>query len=629
MPPNSLIIGVDLAPIRPIPRTMTFQSDITTDACRATLRAHLKTWRAETVLHDGAPNVGTAWAQDAFSQAELVLQALKLATEFLDEGGTFVTKIFRSKDYNPLLWVFNQLFSNVEATKPPASRNVSAEIFVVCRGFKAPKRLDPKLLDSRSVFAELSEPAPDNEAKVYNPERKNRRRGGYEEGDYTQFKEAYAKDFIQNTDPISILASCNKIVFYQEGGQGLFSEAVSQSPVTTAEIRQCCSDLKVLGRKEFRMLLRWRLQLREKLGLAIRDHSAAAIEDDGTVEIAPLDDELRLQQELQSMNEAQNARRKREKRRENAKKQRGIVRMQMHMLAPHDIGLEQNGPMGEDQLFTASASPLKRSASVGRDHLERHSSAVAAPYLKDACDEEEESESDDGGSEDSGEDHLDAELNLMYVDYRTRRTDLTMKARIKKARQEHDDDWEGISKHDICDSERDCSDSDISGSDNMMDVHNDKNVESEESIVLTKRASLFFDKEDLREIVGNLPGCEHNHVSTADGRTLLTSGPDDHFQFGRQNIDFSPVPAVKNTRKTRCHDSPTTTYTMTSSARPSSLKNLQQALCTTDNSYTTDKLQSEVHISNEPHYNQSPKSHTGGCNRPVARNKSCADGSRY
>ncbi|KAK1783614.1 Spb1 C-terminal domain-containing protein [Copromyces sp. CBS 386.78] len=509
MPTNSIIIGVDLAPIKPIPKVITFQSDITTEKCRATIRTHLKTWKADVVLHDGAPNVGTAWVQDSYNQAELALHSLKLATEFLVEGGTFVTKVFRSKDYNSLLWVCNQLFAKVEATKPPSSRNVSAEIFVVCRGFKAPKRIDPKLLDPRSVFEDVAGPAPNNEAKVYNPEIKKRKREGYEEGEYIQFKEISASEFINTVDPIAILGQYNKLSFEQPKNGDVALAALDKLPETTEEIRLCCADLKVLGRKEFKLLLKWRLKVREIFGFPTKKSQKAAAVDEEVAVVENMDEELRIQEELQRIKEKESSKKKRERRRENEKKQKEIVRMQMNMTAPMDIGMEQEGPRGEGAMFrlkTIDANAALNKIAKGKMAL-----------LKEAEKTKDYDFGSDGENDDSDEeaDRLEEELDNLYDQYRERKAASDAKYRAKKARKENgDDEWEGVSGDEKAGSDEDDDEElEVDSSDDDSDLEDgepgqklitDLDGQSEEKDGLSKRAKNFFSQGIFAEIPGLL-----------------------------------------------------------------------------------------------------------------------------
>lgn len=98
-PVGALVLGVDLFPIRPIRGALSLVEDITTPRCRAAIKRTMAESGSgryaafDVVLHDGSPNVGGAWAQEATAQSALVVDAVKLATEFLAPKGTLVTKV--------------------------------------------------------------------------------------------------------------------------------------------------------------------------------------------------------------------------------------------------------------------------------------------------------------------------------------------------------------------------------------------------------------------------------------------------------------------------------------------------------------------------------------------------------
>lgn len=458
MPPNSLILGVDLVAIKPIPRCITFAEDINSYRCREQLQEHMKDWKADVVLHDGAPNVGTAWVQDAYAQNELTLQSLRLAVEFLVPGGTFVTKVFRSKDYNNLMWVFQQLFHHVEATKPPSSRNVSAEIFVVCQRFKNLSRIDPKFLDPRYVFKELDPSGKDLLGtssqnlleNVLNPEKSRRKREGYEEGNYTLYKTIGADAYIRGADAVAMLGTYNRITFDTD-----VDKTYLQHPATNDDIKANCEDLKVLGRRDFSSLMKWRKAVRQSMNLDARPDKTES--HNVTVEMEPLNEEDAMDEELARLNEEASRRARKERRRRNEARAKSLQKLQLNMTLPADAGedWQDRALQGEDMFSLDSVN--------GRPALERGANSVD---LLDADEAQSSDNNDDvhheqGNEEDDDDDddldvdddrerrlrELESGMDTLYEQYQQQLQRRDTKYLAKEARRKSGkyEEWDGIS----------------------------------------------------------------------------------------------------------------------------------------------------------------------------------------
>ncbi|EIE90671.1 hypothetical protein RO3G_15382 [Rhizopus delemar RA 99-880] len=439
----------------------------------------------QVVLHDGAPNVGRAWAHDAFSQSELVLVSLKLATEFLSKGGTFVTKVFRSKDYNKLIWVFQQLFRKVEATKPPSSRNVSAEIFVVCRDFIAPKKIDPRMLDPKAVFSDVGAEEPKKLADVFRPEKKKRHRDGYEDGDYTLHKTLDVMEFIRADDPIVTLGSYNQFTFTSDESRELLKR-----DITTEDIKINCEDLKVLGRGEFKALLKWRTTIRDELKMDKKKEEKIAV-----IEEEPMDEDEMLEAELSNLTKEEAAKRKREKRKANEKKMKLIQRMQLNMIVPTDIALDDGG-LGEDEVF--NIKKIKKDSSLEKlhngdmsmaDDLDEDDGPDDIKVDKNMKGRIAEMDMDeDLDSEDEYERDLENQMDEDYSRYKQRRAERDAKFRAKQAREEQDE-WSGFDDKKTQNKNRDKkfdSDSDSDSEEEDNDESDDDMSSEDEEAAPTK-----------------------------------------------------------------------------------------------------------------------------------------------
>ena len=153
-PNTSLIIGIDAQKIRPIKGCYFLRGDITSPNIITILDKIKKIdqRKINTVLHDGAPKIGSSWLKDVLNQNELVLMSLKISIKSLEKGGTFISKVFRSEFLHGILYISSCFFENIFLFKPSSSRKSSTEIYLICKKFKAPINFDPFFFSADYVF---------------------------------------------------------------------------------------------------------------------------------------------------------------------------------------------------------------------------------------------------------------------------------------------------------------------------------------------------------------------------------------------------------------------------------------------------------------------------------------------
>ena len=133
---NGRIIALDMLPMEPIEDVLFIQGDIHDVAVLAQLTQQMQGQQADVVLSDMAPNLSGIASSDAARIELLVELALEFAQTHLKPQGALVAKVFHGASYEPLFKRFNEVFATVKRIKPKASRDKSAETFLVGKGLK-------------------------------------------------------------------------------------------------------------------------------------------------------------------------------------------------------------------------------------------------------------------------------------------------------------------------------------------------------------------------------------------------------------------------------------------------------------------------------------------------------------
>lgn len=134
---DGTIVALDILPMEPIEGVAFLQGDFREDVVAQQLHEALAGRPVDLVVSDMAPNLSGIESSDAARIAHLVELAVEFAVSHLRPEGALVCKCFHGSGYSQLVKLFKDTFRVVKPIKPKASRDKSAETFLVGLGLKA------------------------------------------------------------------------------------------------------------------------------------------------------------------------------------------------------------------------------------------------------------------------------------------------------------------------------------------------------------------------------------------------------------------------------------------------------------------------------------------------------------
>jgi 23S rRNA (uridine2552-2'-O)-methyltransferase len=141
--PDGTVVAIDLLPMEPVADVLFIQGDFREDSVFQQLElslpggAQADIRRVNLVLSDLAPNLSGVAVADAARMGHLAELALEFSQKHLTPEGSLLIKCFHGSGYSQIVESFKKVFKVVAPRKPKASRDRSAETFLLGRFLKA------------------------------------------------------------------------------------------------------------------------------------------------------------------------------------------------------------------------------------------------------------------------------------------------------------------------------------------------------------------------------------------------------------------------------------------------------------------------------------------------------------